>query len=132
MRKLLDEISGHFRMFLEQRENVALIVWCHSADAVPLLKIIEGVEGERVSDLFWTSTDNFVDRRSYVSSVFRTFSMRHETVRLALAKKECGRGRTYLTKSRRRTWILPKGSVPWSHFHANCFPFTMPATQSGL
>lgn len=83
MRALFDKISDRLRSFLAQRENAALVVRCRDAEGIAILKILEGIDEESRSELFWTWTGDFQNAREYVSGAVKDFATRHEGVRLA-------------------------------------------------
>lgn len=87
MRKLLDQITRRLRSFIEQRDDVALVLESPADDAIPMLKILEGIEESSPSDFFWTFTDKFDDAASYAEGVVRSFSATHEAVRLSMEKE---------------------------------------------
>ena len=87
MRRLLKEIGDRLQAFVDQRDDVALVLRSAAADSLPVLKILEGLEEASTSDLFWTVTDNFVEPTSYASVVVKNFATRHEVVRLAMQER---------------------------------------------
>jgi hypothetical protein len=87
MRRLLKEIGDRLQAFIDQRDDVALVLSSPAADSLPILKILEGLEEESTSDLFWMVTDNFVDAASYAEAVVKGFGTRHEVVRLAMQRQ---------------------------------------------
>ena len=88
MLKLFQEIESELRRFIRQRENFALILSGSAGDALPILKILEGLEEESASDLFWICTENFADPRGYASAIVQNFAMRHSAVRLEMEKRK--------------------------------------------
>jgi tetratricopeptide (TPR) repeat protein len=87
MRRLLKEIGDHLQAFVDQRNDLALILCSPAGDALPVLKILEGMEDASASDLYWVVTDNFTDPESYVAAVVSGFSTKHQAVRLALDQR---------------------------------------------
>ena len=90
MRRLLQELGGRLKGFVDQRENVAMVVRASEADTLPILTLLDGVEAERASDMFWTFTDVFIDADAYAQAIVSAFSVRHEGTRLALEKEGLG------------------------------------------
>jgi hypothetical protein len=88
MLKLLQEIESDLRRFIRQRENFALILRGSAGDALPILKMLEGLEEDSASDLFWTCTENFADPRGYASTIIHNFATRHSAVRLEMEKRK--------------------------------------------
>jgi tetratricopeptide (TPR) repeat protein len=87
MRKLLQQISTHLGAFVDQRDDVAMVLSAPSADATPLLSLLEGLEAEKPSNFFWTFTESFSDAPSYAQAVVDAFAVKHEGVRLAMEKE---------------------------------------------
>jgi tetratricopeptide (TPR) repeat protein len=88
MLKLFQQVEDELRRFLRQRENFALVLCGSAGDALPILKVLEGLEEASASDLFWTCTENFADPRSYASAIIKNFATRHGVVRLAMEKQK--------------------------------------------
>jgi tetratricopeptide (TPR) repeat protein len=88
MRKLLKQISDQLQAFINQRADLALVLCSAATEAVPVLKILEGLEEGSTSDLFWTFTDNFTDAGAYANAVVSGFANKHELVRLAMEKEQ--------------------------------------------
>lgn len=87
MRRLLEAISERMQGFVDQRDNLALVVRSPDSDCLPILKTIEGVEANTTSDLFWTFTDRFVDAASYADAIVTGFLNIHAALRLAMKKE---------------------------------------------
>jgi len=85
--KLLKVIAERLQAFIDQRDDVALILSSPAGDSLPVLKILEGLEEESTSDRFWIVTDDFVDPSAYASAVVRAVATKHEVVRLAMKKR---------------------------------------------
>lgn len=86
MRKLLNDISQRFQSFVDQRDDLTLVVCSRETDAPPLLKILEGLEEMSASDLYWIFTDNFANSTAYANAVVTAFTTKHELIRLAMEK----------------------------------------------
>lgn len=87
MRKLLQRVSATLLAFIEQGDDVTLVLRAATTDSLPLLSILEGVEAERGSDFFWTFTEPFDDARSYAAAIVASFAAKHDAVRLAMQKE---------------------------------------------
>ncbi|HKX27675.1 MAG TPA: tetratricopeptide repeat protein [Blastocatellia bacterium] len=87
MRRLLATISTRIQGFVNQSEHVALAVGCASANTMPVIKIIEGLEEAAVSEWFWIFRHDFEDPVQYASAVVNDFSVRHEAVRLSMQQE---------------------------------------------
>jgi Tfp pilus assembly protein PilF len=88
MRKLFDSISSRLKAFVDQREKAALVVQCRDADAITILKLIEGLDESSVSEMYWMHTGDFADERSYVNAAVEDFTAKHEGVRLILERQK--------------------------------------------
>ncbi|NJD10351.1 MAG: tetratricopeptide repeat protein, partial [Gemmatimonadetes bacterium] len=86
MRKLFDEVKARLAAFLDQREYAVLAVCSAEDEAVVIGKILEGLDEERGTEMFWLSTDEFRDRASYVGTICNSFAVKHGGVSLALQK----------------------------------------------
>jgi hypothetical protein len=84
MRRVFDRIAGRLRGFLDQRDNVALVVRTQGAANVAMLKILESIDEESASEFFWTYAGDFSSPRSYVSDIVRDFATKHDGARLAM------------------------------------------------
>lgn len=87
MRKLLNHISQRFQSFINQRDDLAIVVCSMETDALPLLKILEGLEEASASDQFWIFTDDFIGSGAYANAVVSAFATKHEVIRLAMEKE---------------------------------------------
>jgi tetratricopeptide (TPR) repeat protein len=82
--KLLDQIRNRLQSFVNQRDDVAMLLESPAGDATPLLKILESVEESSDSHLFWVFTDNFTDATTYACDIVKAFASKHELVRMAM------------------------------------------------
>jgi tetratricopeptide (TPR) repeat protein len=87
MRKALKRVSDRLEAFVEQRDDVTLILAAATTDALPLLTMLEGIEEARASDFFWTFTEPFAGATAYASAVVESFRAKHEAVRLAMQRE---------------------------------------------
>jgi len=87
MRRLLEAISERMQGFIDQRDNLALVVQSPESDCLPILKTIEGLEANNPSDLFWTFTDRFADAVTYAEAVVNGFATIHAAMQLAMEKE---------------------------------------------
>jgi tetratricopeptide (TPR) repeat protein len=86
VQKLFDALTARLRGHLGQRDDVALVVRCADAEAVALVKALEGVDDAGASEMFWIATDDFADATSYASSLVNAFAVKHGAVRLAMQR----------------------------------------------
>src|SRR3954447_6426952 len=87
MRRLLQQIGSNLQQFIEQRDDVALILCSPATDALPILTLLESLEADSSSDLFWTFTDTFTNPRAYGDAIVKAFTTKHGAIRLALEKE---------------------------------------------
>ncbi len=87
MRKLLDGVRARLQAFLDQRDDVALVLRSPTDDTLPILKTFEALEATRPSELHWRVTDAFKDATSYAAAVVQGFTTLHGALQLALAKE---------------------------------------------
>lgn len=87
MRKLLQKISDHLQAFINQRDHLALVLTSPATDALPILKILEGLEEIIASDFFWMFTDNFTNASTYANTVVAGFATKHHLVQLAMERE---------------------------------------------
>src|SRR5262245_42749755 len=85
--QFLKQIRERLQSFIDQRDDVALVLRSPATDATPLLKILEGMEEASASDLYWSFTDNFTDGETYANAVVKGFATKHEMIRLAMQKE---------------------------------------------
>jgi hypothetical protein len=87
MRKLLENITERIRSFVAQSDQVALAVGCDASGAIPVIKIIEGLDDESDSEFYWVFKLDFEDQVQYASAIVGDFSARHEAIRLSMEKE---------------------------------------------
>ncbi|MBV8819413.1 MAG: hypothetical protein JO022_13730, partial [Acidobacteriaceae bacterium] len=73
--------------FVDQRDDVAMLLEAPAGYATPLLKVLEGVEELSVSHLFWVYTDNFTDPHMYAGTIVQAFASKHELACMMLQKQ---------------------------------------------
>jgi tetratricopeptide (TPR) repeat protein len=89
MRRLFEQVRKRLSDFVEQRDDVLLVVRCNDGDAALVLKVLQEVDEADPSDLFWVFGDEFRRADEYVGKVFERFEERHRLVGERL--KELGR-----------------------------------------
>jgi tetratricopeptide (TPR) repeat protein len=87
MRRLLETINQRFQSFIAQNHQVALAVGCELANTAPVIKIIEDLEAEAVSEWYWVFKLDFEDPARYASAIISDFSARHEAVSMSMEKE---------------------------------------------
>ena len=87
MRQKVDRLRQQLQAFVEQRDDVALVVRCSEADCALVTKVLEGLDESSTSELFWVVIDAFRDVPSFVDACVQAFATRHEAVRLTLQQQ---------------------------------------------
>ena len=87
MRDLLNPTIAELQAFLDHSDKLALILRSPVSDALPILKVLEGLDDPNPSDLFWSYTDTFHDAKTYAKQVIANFTSKHQMVQL-LMKEE--------------------------------------------
>jgi tetratricopeptide (TPR) repeat protein len=80
VRKLFDDVKSKLEEFLRQRDAAALAICASDDEAIPVLKILEGMDDTSASELFWICSDDFNDPVSYVSGLANAFALKHGAV----------------------------------------------------
>jgi tetratricopeptide (TPR) repeat protein len=88
MRKLFQEVEGHLKSFISQRDDLALIVPCPDDQAILVHKTLEGIDDASTTEMFWIFTEDFIDPHCYAGSVIETFAATHGAVSLAMSKRD--------------------------------------------
>jgi tetratricopeptide (TPR) repeat protein len=84
MRGLLQSIGDRLQAFIEQRDDVALVLCSPASDALPILTLFERLEESSTSDLFWSFTEGFTTSQTYADSVVKAFAAKHGAIRLGM------------------------------------------------
>ena len=87
MRQLLHGIGARLQAFVNQRDDLALLLSSPASDSLPILTLIDEIEASSASHMFWTFSEAFTDPAAYADAVVGSFATRHEGVRLALEKE---------------------------------------------
>lgn len=87
MRKLFDQVQSTLEQFLRQRDAAALAVCVSDDEAIPVLKILEGMDDASPSELYWICSDDFNDAASYVSALANAFALKHGGVSIKQAEQ---------------------------------------------
>jgi tetratricopeptide (TPR) repeat protein len=86
MRRLFEQIRKRVGDFLEQRDDVLLVVRCGDSDVPFLFKLLQELDESDGSDLFWLFNDEQKRADEYVGTVVQRFEERHRMVCDGLAK----------------------------------------------
>jgi tetratricopeptide (TPR) repeat protein len=87
MRKLVQAISARLASFVDQRDDVALVIRCTDADAITVLKCLESNDETSASELYWIHAEPFTSAEQYARDVVRSFAAKHEAVSAAMSHK---------------------------------------------
>ncbi|CAG1007007.1 hypothetical protein ANRL2_04668 [Anaerolineae bacterium] len=77
MFKLIDAIKRSFETFVEQRDDLIMIVTCSDNDAAMVLKFVQDVEQANGTDLFLLFADDFTDADTYVADAVARLREEH-------------------------------------------------------
>jgi tetratricopeptide (TPR) repeat protein len=88
MRKLIERIQATIAAFVEQRDDLLMIVGCSDNDAPMFLKIVEDVEQATGTDGFLLFADDFRDPEPYVSVAVERLREQHKIACDWLAEQE--------------------------------------------
>lgn len=87
MRKVFEKVVERLRGFLDQRDELALVIRCREAHATLLLQVVEMLEEEGTSQLFWKFPEPFASPEAYVKTVVNSFTAQQELVRQLMEKE---------------------------------------------
>jgi tetratricopeptide (TPR) repeat protein len=80
MRTLIDRIQASIAHFVEQRDDLVMIMACSDNDAPLVLKIVQDVEKASGSDVFLLFADDFVATGPYVAVAIERLRQQHKLV----------------------------------------------------
>jgi len=69
MQKLIEKINSKVEDFIEQRQNLVMVLSCLDNEAAMIMKIINDIELSNGTDAFFFFADDFVDQESYVAEI---------------------------------------------------------------
>jgi tetratricopeptide (TPR) repeat protein len=87
VRKLFDRLADRLRSFLEQRDDLVLVVRCPGLESAYILKILQSIDDGSASDVFWVFAENFSEPGEYTDRVVKAFQQKHDAV-CELMRKE--------------------------------------------
>ena len=87
MRKVFEKVVERLRGFLGQRDELALVIRCREAHATLLLQVVEMLEEEGTSQLFWKFPEPFASPEAYAKAVVNSFTAQQELVRQLMEKE---------------------------------------------
>lgn len=87
MRKLFEDLRNRLDTFIQQRDNLFMVVTCNDFETAYVLKTLQGLDEMNNSDIFWMFADEFNDQRSYVSTIVNHFQEKHGKVCEGLRKE---------------------------------------------
>jgi len=86
MRRLFERVRARLAGFIEQRDDVLLVVRCDDGSASLIFKILQEIDEADASDLFWLFNDPLPRADEYVRTVADRFAEKHRMVCDALEK----------------------------------------------
>lgn len=86
MRRLVEKLRSHVEEFVEQRDDLAMLLACSDDDVAIALKTVRDVEMASDCDLFVLTADPFRDAASFVDAVVRDLRAQHALARDALVE----------------------------------------------
>ncbi|WP_437736875.1 hypothetical protein [Sorangium sp. So ce1335] len=87
MQRLFDPVNESLKKFVEQRDDLALVVRVTHIESAYVLKMIESLDEAVLPDIFWTFVQNFEAPAAYVDAVLEAFRAKFDGTR-ALMKNE--------------------------------------------
>ena len=87
MRKAFERVTQRLQAFIAQRDDLALVLTSPGAQSALLLKILESLQENSSSELFWIFSAPFAGPGEFVAAAVEDFAARHQAVRL-LQEKE--------------------------------------------
>lgn len=81
MRKLIDNVKQRLAAFMEQRDDVALVVRSVEVECAHVLKILTAFDEGESPDFFWMFSENFESPDAYVATIIELFAAKHDAVR---------------------------------------------------
>jgi tetratricopeptide (TPR) repeat protein len=87
MRKLVENLRKDVVRFIEQRDDLLMIVSCSGNDAAIFLQILRDIEQSSAKDIFLLFADDFVLDSPFVSVTVERLREQHNAVCEALAEK---------------------------------------------
>ncbi len=87
MKKLFEEVQERLARFVEQRDDIFMIIGCHDFETAYVLKILQAIDESNNSDLFWMFVDEFKDPFSYIETIIEQFKAKHDGVSEGLKKE---------------------------------------------
>ena len=88
MRKVLEAITKRLGAFIPQRDHAALVVRCGDAECITVLTLLEELDDQSSSELFWVFPTDFQDATSYVNAIAKDFLAKHDAMRLVMEHKK--------------------------------------------
>lgn len=86
MQRLLHDVQQRYRDFLEQRDDLTLLVACPMPEAAYHLKLLAAIDEGESPDVFWTFTEPFFSEQDYVNRVVSRFIQLYQDVNGAREK----------------------------------------------
>ena len=81
MWRKLDELKATLGEFVDQRENLLLVVSCADPEMSYVLKTLEGMDDTAPSDVFLVFGEAFTDAAQYASAIMKNLRVQMEIVK---------------------------------------------------
>src|SRR5689334_8949727 len=81
MWRKLDELKATLGEFVDQRENLLLVVSCADPELSYVLKTLEGMDDTAPSDLFLVFGEPFTEAAQYASAIMKSLRVQMEIAR---------------------------------------------------
>lgn len=79
MQKILEHIAKEIDDFLNQRDNLVLVLHCTDNEAGLIVKLIDDVDNARQAEAFFKFSDDFVILQAYADVVIEKLLLQHRT-----------------------------------------------------
>lgn len=87
MPDIFEELQNNLEEFIEQRDNLMLVISCKSPESMYVLKTLSAIEDADPYDLFLIFADDFVQLSPYVSVLVERLKIQHKEACDALEKE---------------------------------------------
>ena len=119
MRKLFQQLTDELKSFLDQAEDLLLLLACGVDDTALVLKTIRDLEQADASDIFLLHADDFVGLDPFVTAALERLAADHQRTSAALVDSQreprrcrtpCRTGLGLPWRAYRKRWASPAPS----------------------
>jgi len=86
MRKLFEQFQQNIEEFIEQRNDLLMLIACNEYDVAMVLAVLDTVEKANTTDLFLLFVNDFTNQDAYISAIMKQLQKQHQEVCEALVK----------------------------------------------